>query len=612
MRFVFRAALVLLTLLPAPVVATNEIGNVSAAQGTSEAERPGIRRALAPQAPVFQSEVVRTGDASRLEITFEDETRLNLGENARVRLDDFVYAMSGTTNQVGATVKGAFRFVTGTLGRKRPAIVRVRTPIGVIGIRGTDFWAGPIDGEYGVLLLDGEVEVTTASRTVVLDAPGLGTTIPRAGAAPRPPAPWAARKVDRALATVSFAAPRAPAESDFGALLRGARPAFDIRYRHEFVDSDAVPKDGNADTARTRLGVESGRVLGFALGADVEWITDFGRRDFNDSTGGRTRYPLIVDPPGFELNQLYLSADGVVPGTRFKLGRQTIQWDDERFVGSVDFRQNQQSFDAFRAQASFDGVAELEYAYFDKVRGVAGADSPLGRLGLRGHGLRARHDIVPGLTLSPFALLLDFERRSADVMSSATTGLRMTGDLPLSADWTFSLGGDIAHQVDFGDNPGNFGLWFYRIEPSVSYRGIRLRLGYESLDGDGADAFQLPLATGHKFNGSTDRFLRTPANGLRDLYAGVDAPLPGRGWYDGFRLTAAYHRFWAEESGTQYGSEWNVGLFKATPLSYGTLYLGVQYADYDAVGFSSDTRKLWLTVRFRFDADRMGPLFAAY
>jgi hypothetical protein len=90
-------------------------------------------------------------------------------------------------------------------GDKPPgAQVVMRTPVVEIGIRGTDFWTGPIDGQFGVLLLEGAVSVSNAAGAVVLDQPGEGTNIAGPGSAPGPVTQWPQQKVDRALAEVAF------------------------------------------------------------------------------------------------------------------------------------------------------------------------------------------------------------------------------------------------------------------------------------------------------------------------------------------------------------------------------------------------------------------------
>ena len=104
-------------------------------------------------------------------------------------------------------VDGAYNTPTTATGRikeLKPNAIQVATPIAVIGIRGTEFWGGPIDDTYGVLLLAGEVVVTNRAGSVTLAASGQGTDIASADEAPSPVQPWSDAKIARALASVAF------------------------------------------------------------------------------------------------------------------------------------------------------------------------------------------------------------------------------------------------------------------------------------------------------------------------------------------------------------------------------------------------------------------------
>jgi hypothetical protein len=71
-------------------------------------------------------------------------------------------------------------------------------------VRGTEFWGGPIDARYGVLLLEGEVTVSNAAGSLTLSKPGQGTDIPSPLDPPGVPAAWSAEKIARAVATVAL------------------------------------------------------------------------------------------------------------------------------------------------------------------------------------------------------------------------------------------------------------------------------------------------------------------------------------------------------------------------------------------------------------------------
>src|SRR5437868_3122510 len=79
-----------------------------------------------------------------------------------------------------------------------------------------------------------------------------------------------------------------------------------------------------------------------------------------------------------------------------------------------------------------------------------------------------------------------------------------------------------ARQSDYGRNPVRFAADYVAGEAGLAYRSLTLTGGWEKLGSDGGRAaVQTPMATLHKFDGWADLFLTTPANGLRDLYAGA-------------------------------------------------------------------------------------------
>ncbi|MSP43597.1 MAG: hypothetical protein EXR08_09575 [Alphaproteobacteria bacterium] len=168
---------------------------VTARPFTSDPARP-----LTTGGEVFRNEMVHTGALARAELRLSDQTSLVLGENAEVRLDEFVYdeAGSATLN----LVTGALRFVSSVHGH--PGKLTLRTPVATIGIRGTDFWVGPIDGVYGVLLLTGNVQVSNPAGTVTLDTPRTGTLISGPDVAPGDAVPWPNDRRIRALSKTDF------------------------------------------------------------------------------------------------------------------------------------------------------------------------------------------------------------------------------------------------------------------------------------------------------------------------------------------------------------------------------------------------------------------------
>ncbi len=185
--------------------AQDAIGAVSRIQGEASATRGGTTRALGLNASVFLNEAVSTGDAARLEVRFADNTRLTLGEKAKLTLDTYVFNPAAGRGTIKFAMVGAFRFLSGRVAKLASSDVSVTTPVATVGIRVTEFWGGPIDDQaLGVFLIQGAVSVSNAAGTQILSQPGQGTNVATPGAAPGPVTFWPADKVNRAIATVTF------------------------------------------------------------------------------------------------------------------------------------------------------------------------------------------------------------------------------------------------------------------------------------------------------------------------------------------------------------------------------------------------------------------------
>ena len=172
-------------------------------RGICDVETEGQKRPLQVASPVHLLDVVTTGAGARLVVELDDGTVLTLGENAELRIDEFVFRKPGVADRLKLFAGGAFRFTTGRLAKTADSVIEINTNVPVLGVRGTDFWAGPLDGNYSVLVFDGALEVANNGAAVILDEPGEGTNIAGDGP-PGPPTRWPQDKVQRALDAVAF------------------------------------------------------------------------------------------------------------------------------------------------------------------------------------------------------------------------------------------------------------------------------------------------------------------------------------------------------------------------------------------------------------------------
>jgi hypothetical protein len=75
-------------------------------------------------------------------VVLRDDTRLSLGPETEIRIDQFVFAPAkGHLALVLKMARGVMSFVSGTIAKLSPDAVRIETPVAVLGVRGTQFLA---------------------------------------------------------------------------------------------------------------------------------------------------------------------------------------------------------------------------------------------------------------------------------------------------------------------------------------------------------------------------------------------------------------------------------------------------------------------------------------
>jgi hypothetical protein len=388
-----------------------------------------------------------------------------------------------------------------------------------------------------------------------------------------------------ALAGPVAAADAPPPADSFADAFRRGTPLVDLRARYEHVDDDAFARDADALTLRTRLGFRTAPWHGFTALVEAEDVRA-PIEDYNSTANGRTQYPTVVDPEGSEINQAWLGWGR--PGTQLTAGRQRVVFDNQRFFGNVGFRQNEQTFDAVTALHTLGPVA-LRYAWLDSVQRIFGNEhpDPLAReQELDAQLVNATWTTAHGV-LTGYGYFV--ENEDLPLASTRTTGVRWTGVHAIGASkLTYAL--EAARQDDHERGDPRIGA-NYRLVEATWTQGIHaLRAGHERLGGDGRTAFQTPFATLHAFNGWADKFLVTPATGLRDTYLEYGAKLgPGQ-------FVVRHHRFDADTGGADYGNEWDTAYtWPVTPR----ITVQAKLARYDADAFARDTTKAWVAVEYR-------------
>ena len=418
--------------------------------------------------------------------------------------------------------------------------------------------------------------------------------------APEPPPPVAA--------PVS-----APTISD---AIAGGKLLLEVRARYEEVDQKrtAVLRNaGESFTVRTRLGWETADWNGFKGLVEFEDVRQVGSEHFQVNVPGATtaplngadkvRYPIINDPDVTELNRLQLTW---TPNAMFSatIGRQRILIDDQRFVGNVGWRQDEQTFDAIRLDGAW-GKFKATYAYVTHINRILGeardwdSDS---------HLFNATYALAEPLKLQGFVYALDFGNSAAN--SSITKGVKASGKTWLGL-FQVAYNATFANQRDYRHNTGDYSLDYYGLDLAGTFDIYTAKVSYESLEGNGTRGFTTPLATTHAFQGWSDSFVqalggnKSFVDGIEDLNFSLNIkPRIKYPYLYNLDILVRYHDFNAERTGADLGHEWNAQIQAAINPK---LTAAIKYADFERartvpLGTAApppSRTKVWFTLEYK-------------
>tara|TARA_R110000824_G_scaffold27390_2_gene93116 strand:+ start:467 stop:1522 length:1056 start_codon:yes stop_codon:yes gene_type:complete len=161
-----------------------DIGDISELNGVAQIVRDEPFNAKLNLGIQSNDEAITTN--GRMAITFLDDSTVRLTEHSELLIDEYIYDPDPSKSKMALTFGlGTARFITGNLNRIDKQNIQLKTPTANIAIRGTDFTA-TVD-ELGrsliVLLPDayglssGEIEVITATGSVLLNKPFQATTV---------------------------------------------------------------------------------------------------------------------------------------------------------------------------------------------------------------------------------------------------------------------------------------------------------------------------------------------------------------------------------------------------------------------------------------------------
>lgn len=402
----------------------------------------------------------------------------------------------------------------------------------------------------------------------------------------------------------------------------------ELRPRYQYTDKKTSTADaGNQVTNRTNLNFTAKllEVEGLSGTIELNAVNDFGtEQQSNAQVGGE-----VIGAKISQANVAYSAA-----GATGVVGRKTVNIDNQRFIGSVGWKQNFQTLDLavatygtgdFNILAAYiygvNAIGDMGYDYGQGMYyfNLDGTPNPVASGRTNSAALNASYAFIKELKLTGYAYLLG--------SVSDTYGAALTGDIPVGESVKLDYRAEVAMQTaatlttvadgTLGTGTGHTDsllgdAMYMNLDIGANISGFLAGLNYEYLGGadvndDSTTQFQTPLATKHKFNGWADQFLATPSTGLADLNV--------RGGYASKsvgKLLAVYHLFAAAadgttasgiEAGDAYGQELDLLYTRAVPGVNGltALVKGAIYMDDDKTAVTtSDVTMAWVQLDYKF------------
>ena len=396
-------------------------------------------------------------------------------------------------------------------------------------------------------------------------------------------------------------------------VLNDVKVSGQIRPRYEYADvKDNGLDAGQALTSRVKLNASANLFGVEGLNANVGLIGvyDFGWSSENGFNQGKTEWSAnpdgsyekivlgpdndkIVDPATAMLSNLEMTYK--VNKTLLHVGRGQVNLDNQRFIGTVGWRQLERSYDsAFIADSTIPNLNILA-AYVWGLEGVASNAQTNTATVL----LHANYKVMDELSITAYDYMI---ANFADIYGAALTGKINAGPAKLSYRAEYAMEAD--NTMEYGSNSvtNSVDADYYNIDVSANISGVIVGVDYEFMSGADGDktTFISPLGTNHKFNGWADVYLGGHAGtGLIDMNGKIGYTAKGFG-----KVLAVYHQFLADtevDGQDDMGSE--IDFLYANKISavngLSVLLKGALFSGGD-IGQTKDVEKYWVQLDYKF------------
>ncbi|HSX85220.1 MAG TPA: hypothetical protein VLE50_07415 [Cellvibrio sp.] len=369
------------------------------------------------------------------------------------------------------------------------------------------------------------------------------------------------------------------------------------RARYAQVDAD---NSGQSASLLIRANLESEWSDMFSSTLEVDAVGTGLKDDHSDGVHFNDE-PLIPDPPGAEFNQALVSLN--LDAATIHLGRQRINFDNQRFVGGNGFWQNEQTFDALLGKLKLASNSNFTYSYVANANRIYGDDADENNSG-RAHeygnawrpatflGDHKQHTHLTRLEWNEwdYTRVVGYgyriDNKDMPAVSNNTLGGSYNLNYKVSA-IKYRVQIELAQQNRFELSADN--LPYYLVDLGFGINTWELSTRYEILGANDGAAFVTPLGSNHDFEGWADEIGNTPNTGVRNFSLGLlwrASPL---------RVETSYHFFKDDLDGNNIGREFDLDFVYKPARKHS---ISLRLANFEPEGNADTVRKVYLDYSF--------------
>jgi hypothetical protein len=114
-------------------------GMVVASRGEVSALADGSSRELKQGDFIYVNDEIQTGARSFAVLQFTDGAKVTVRPDTKLVIETYLYTGDDSDEATLSLVSGGLRVITGAMAKTHPENYKVRTPVALMGVRGTEF-----------------------------------------------------------------------------------------------------------------------------------------------------------------------------------------------------------------------------------------------------------------------------------------------------------------------------------------------------------------------------------------------------------------------------------------------------------------------------------------